>query len=260
MPRFAANLSMMFTDVPFMQRFKAAAECGFDAVEYLFPYAYPAEDLAAVLRENALTQALCNLSAGVWEQGERGCACVPGREAEFEASVEQGIAYAKVMGHKMLHAMAGLAPAGVPWDTLEATYKGNIARAARMAAPHGLTICLEPINHRSMPGYFLHRQAQAAAYIAELGAPNVRLQFDAFHVQMEEGCVALKLREYFGITAHYQIAGVPDRHEPDTGELRYEYLFNLLDELGYAGFVGCEYNPAGDTAVGLGWFTPYKKR
>lgn len=253
MPRFAANLTMMFTEVPFMERFAAAANNGFTAVEYLFPYAWPAHELAAELRRHRLEQALFNLPPGRWDDGERGIACLPGREDEFLAGVEQGIIYAKALGNTLVHAMAGLMPSHVPQDVMEATYKANMLKAARLLAPHGLTLCLEPINHRSMPGYFLHRQAQASRYIEEMGEPNIRLQFDIFHVQMEEGCVALKLREFFPLTAHYQIAGVPKRHEPDTGELNYDYLFDIIDELGFDGFVGCEYNPAGVTAEGLGW-------
>ena len=257
MPRFAANLTMMFTEVPFLQRFAEAARCGFKAVEYLFPYAWPAEDLDALLREHQLTQALFNLPPGDWDKGERGMACLPGREAEFLAAVEQGIAYAKVLGNTRVHAMAGLMPANVPHDVLESTYKNNVAKAAQMLAPHGLTLCLEPINHRSMPGYFLHTQGQAARYISALGQPNIALQFDVFHVQMEEGCIALKWKEFLPIIGHCQIAGVPQRHEPDTGEINYAYLFQLMDDTGYKGFVGCEYNPAGDTAAGLGWLKPY---
>lgn len=250
---FAANLTMMFCELPFSERFAAAARCGFTAVEYLFPYEYAPEELAKLLRVNGLAQALFNLPAGDWNAGERGLGCLPGRETEFMAGVELGIQYAKILGNSRVHAMAGIVPTGVPMSELEATYKRNMAAAARKLAEHGLTLCLEPINQRSMPGYFLHTQAQAVRYMADMAEPNIRLQFDVFHVQMEEGCVTLKLREFFPLIGHIQVAGVPDRHEPDTGELKYSYIFQLMDELGYEGFVGCEYVPAGDTAAGLGW-------
>lgn len=257
MPNFAANLTMMFTEHPFLERFAAAKKCGFKAVEFLFPYAYSPEELAAQLHEHGLTQALFNLPPGDWEAGERGIACLPGREAEFLQGVEQGIRYAKALKNTRVHAMAGLLPADLPFAQAESIYIANITKAAAMLAPHGLTLCLEPINHRSMPGYFLNRQGQAAEYIKAIGAANIKLQFDVFHVQMEEGCVALKLQEFFPITGHYQIAGVPERHEPDTGEINYSYLFALMDSLGYTGFVGCEYNPAAATADGLGWLKKY---
>lgn len=255
MPNFAANLSMMFGEVPFRERFAAAARCGFTAVEYLFPYEYAPAELSDLLRANGLTQALFNLSAGDFAAGERGLACLPGREAEFMDSVGQGIEYARALGNSRIHIMAGIVPQGVDMAELEATYKQNIRAAARLFAKHGLTVCVEAINQRSMPGYFLRNQAQAARYAADMGEPNVRLQFDVFHVQMEEGCVALKLREFLPIIGHIQIAGVPDRHEPDTGEINYTYIFELLDELDYSGFVGCEYAPAAHTAAGLSWFT-----
>lgn len=257
MPNFAANLTMMFTEHPFLERFAAAKKCGFTAVEFLFPYAYRPEELAAQLHEHGLSQALFNLPPGDWEAGERGIACLPGREGEFLRGIEQGIGYAKALKNTRVHAMAGLLPADLPFAQAESIYMTNIAKAAEMLAPHGLTLCLEPINHRSMPGYFLHRQGQAAEYIKTIGATNIKLQFDVFHVQMEEGCVALKLQEFFPITGHYQIAGVPERHEPDTGEINYNYLFALMDSLGYTGFVGCEYNPAAATADGLGWLKKY---
>lgn len=263
MPRFAANLTMLFTEVPFLDRFAKAAQCGFTAVEYLFPYDYAAKELAAQLHTHRLTQALFNLPPGDWEKGERGIACLPDREEEYLQGVTRAISYAQALGNSCVHSMAGLIPNNLPYDVTEATYLSNIATAAKMVAEHGLTLCIEPINHRSMPGYFLHRQGQAAEYIAGLSAQgihNVRLQFDVFHVQMEEGCVSLKMREFFPITGHYQIASVPERHEPDRGEINYTTIFTLMDELGYEGFVGCEYNPAGDTAAGLSWFAPYTQQ
>ncbi|CAK7055627.1 MAG: 2-oxo-tetronate isomerase [Desulfovibrio sp.] len=257
MPRFAANLSMMFTEYPFEERFARAAKAGFTAVEYLFPYEYEPDVLAALLRENNLTQVLFNMPAGDWAAGERGYAALPGREDEFEKSIETALGYAKALQCPRVHMMAGIAPKNVLFETLEKTYKANMKKAADAFAPHGITLCLEAINQRSMPGYFLSTQGQGAAYIAESGLLNVKLQFDFFHVQMQEGCVALKFKEFFGIIGHCQLAGAPERHEPDTGELNYQYLFDLADSLGYAGYIGCEYNPAGHTEKGLGWFAGY---
>ncbi len=260
MPRFAANLSMMFTEAPFMDRFGAAAKAGFKAVEYLFPYDFPAEQIAAQLKEHGLTQVLFNLYPGNWAGGDRGMASIPGREKEFADSVDKAISYARTLDCKTVHAMAGFPPAGSDPAVLEKTYRANIALAAKKLEDAGLTLVIEPINQRSMPGYFLKTQAQAAAFIQEIGAPNLKLQFDYFHVQMQEGCVALKFKEYFSIIGHCQLAGAPERHEPDIGELNYAYLFAQSDALGYKGYIGCEYNPAGGTTAGLGWFAPYKGR
>ena len=259
MPNFAANLTCLFTEQPFLERFAAAAQSGFSAVEFLFPYAVAPERIAQELRNNRLTPALFNMPPGDWDAGERGIACLPGRENEFLAGVEKAIAYARVIGNERVHAMAGLVPQGADVAELESTYCANIAAAAGKCAEHGLTVCLEPINQRSMPGYFLSRQEQAVRYIQRIAAPNVVLQFDCFHVQMEEGSVSLKFQEFLPFIGHCQIAGVPDRHEPDTGELWYSHLFSLFDSLGYSGFVGCEYNPASDTQSGLGWFAPWKR-
>jgi hydroxypyruvate isomerase len=198
------------------------------------------------------------MPAGEWDKGERGLAALPGREAEFAGSLETALAYAKATGAPIVHCMAGYPPKDVDLAEAERVYKANIAKAADFFAPHGIKVGIEPINRRSMPGYFLRTLKQAAGYIEELGRPNLRLQFDFFHVQMEEGSVALNLREYFKYIGHCQLAGAPERHEPDTGELRYEYIYKVVDELGYPGYIGCEYNPAGGTEEGLGWFAPYK--
>lgn len=257
MPNFAANLSMMFTEYPFLDRFAAAAKAKFSAVEYLFPYEYDPELLTAKLREHGLTQALFNLPPGDWAAGERGIAALPGREKEFAHSVDVAIRYATVLGNAKVHAMAGLIPEGADRAEMERVYLANTKSAAQKLARHGLGLCLEPINHRSMPGYFLHRQNQAAGYIERIGEPNVTLQFDFFHVQMEEDWVTEKFRELFPIIGHCQIAGVPDRHEPDSGELCYNHLLSFMDAMGYDGFVGCEYTPAGHTEDGLGWLAAY---
>ncbi|SBW12865.1 conserved hypothetical protein [uncultured Alphaproteobacteria bacterium] len=259
MPRFAANLSTMFTEVPFLERFAAAADAGFDAVEYLLPYAFSPAEVAAPLERHGLTQVLFNLPAGDWGKGERGLAALPGREEEFAAGLRTGLAYARATGCAIVHAMAGIPPAGADPAAVARVYAENLGRAADFFAPHDITVVVEPINHRSMPGFFLHTVAQAAACIERLGRPNLKLQFDFFHVQMEEGCVALKFRENFRHVAHCQLASVPDRHEPDGGELDYGYLFDLVDEIGYAGHIGCEYNPAGTTAAGLGWFAKSRR-
>ena len=254
MLRFAANLTMMFTELPFLDRFSAAADQGFHWVEYLFPYEFAPEDLARALDRNGLTQALFNLPPGDWEAGERGLACLPGREKEFDAALERAVLYAKALRCPRVHLMAGNRPTDADAARLERTYLDNVLRAAQRLADEGLELCLEPINQFSMPEYFLRTQEQAAAYIERLGLPNLRLQFDFFHCQMEQGNVSGRLRRFFPLIGHCQLAGAPDRHEPDQGELNYPYLLALLDELGYQGVVGCEYNPAGKTVDGLGWF------
>ena len=254
MPRFAANLTMMFTELPFLDRFSAAADQGFHWVEYLFPYEFAPEDLARALERNGLTQALFNLPPGDWEAGERGLACLPGREKEFDAALERAVLYAKALRCPRVHLMAGNRPTDADAARLERTYLDNVLRAAQRLADEGLELCLEPINQFSMPEYFLRTQEQAAAYIERLGLPNLRLQFDFFHCQMEQGNVSGRLRRFFPLIGHCQLAGAPDRHEPDQGELNYPYLLALLDELGYQGVVGWVYNPAGKTVDGLGWF------
>ena len=264
MPRFAANLSMLYNDVEFLDRFAAAARDGFRAVEYLFPYAYPASDLAARLQAHGLQQVLFNAPPGDWEAGERGLACVPGREAEFRRGIAQAIAYAQALQCSRIHVMAGLVPQDADAATVRATYIANVRHAAAQAAPHGIEILLEPINGRDMPGFFLSRQDQAHALTAEIGAANVKVQMDLYHCQIVEGDLAMKIRQYLptGKVGHLQIAGVPERHEPDVGEVNYPYLFQLLDQLGYDGWIGCEYRPARGTAPratsdGLGWLKPW---
>jgi len=270
MPRFAANLSMLYSDLDFHARFAAAARDGFEAVEYLFPYAYAPAQLAALLRENGLQQVLFNAPPGDWDAGERGLACLPGREAEFAAGIAQAIDYALALGCPRIHVMAGLAPeASKSADAAaaHATYVANVRLAARQAAPHGLQILLEPINGRDMPGFFLSRQDQAHALLAEIGEPNAKVQMDLYHCQIAEGDLATKIRQYLpgGNVGHIQIAGVPERHEPDVGEINYPYLFKLLDSLGWDGWIGCEYKPARGAAAhatsdGLGWLGPWLPR
>ncbi|MGN6388148.1 MAG: 2-oxo-tetronate isomerase [Burkholderiaceae bacterium] len=253
MPKFAANLTMQFNEVPFLDRFAAAAQAGFEAVEFLFPYDHSPEEVAAALKQNGLRNVLFNLPPGDWAAGERGIACLPGREAEFRASVDKALRYAIALGTPNLHAMAGLVPAGADRTACRATYVANLRHAAGALAPHGITLLIEPINARDMPGYFLNTQADAHAIREEVGAPNLKVQMDFDHAQIVEGDIATKLRRYLPDVGHIQIAGVPDRHEPDTGEVNYPYLFRLLDELGYDGWIGCEYRPAKGTVEGLGW-------
>jgi len=256
MPRFAANLSMLYTEHDFLDRFAAAAADGFEAVEYLFPYAWPAAELAARLRAHGMEQVLFNAPPGDWEAGERGLACLPGRSDEFRRGfVERALPYAQALGCRRVHVMAGLVPAGVPREGLRAHYLANLAWAAQTAASDGVEVLIEPINPRDMPGYFLSRQDEAHAIVQEVGAPNLKVQMDLYHCQIVEGDLSSKLRQYLptGRVGHLQIAGVPQRHEPDLGELNYNWLFGLLDELGWTTPIGCEYRPCAGTREGLGW-------
>ncbi|MBK0391326.1 2-oxo-tetronate isomerase [Ramlibacter algicola] len=271
MPRFAANLSMLYPERPFLERFEAAAADGFDAVEYLFPYEHPAAELAARLRANGLQQVLFNGPPGRWEQGERGLTCLPGREQEFRAGVVEALRYADALGCTRIHMMAGLVPAGASRDQLRPTYVANLRWAAAEAQRSGVKLLIEPINLRDIPGFFLNRQDDAHALVAEIGAANVQVQMDLYHCQIVEGDVAMKIRQYLptGRVGHFQIAGVPQRHEPDVGEMNYDYLFEVIDELsaqvGWDGWVGCEYRPArgatpGGTSEGLGWLRRWRER
>ena len=258
MPAFAANLSMMFTEVPFLERFAAAAEAGFRAVEFLFPYEHPPEAIAAQLQAHGLTQALFNLPPGDWAAGERGLAALPERFEEFKAGVETALAYAAATGVKRLHMMAGMADNGDP--AAMASYRRALDHAADRLGAAGIDLLLEPINGRNMPGYFLNSFDLAESLIAGCGRANVRLQFDIYHRQILHGDVTMAFRRLLPITGHVQIASIPSRNEPDGEELNYSYLFAQMDRLGYKGFVGCEYNPRGATVDGLGWFQPWKGR
>ena len=262
MPRFAANLTMMYGEFAFLDRFEAAAGDGFDAVEYLFPYDHPAPVLAERLEAHGLQQVLFNAPPGDWQAGERGIACLPGREAEFREGFMQALEYAGALRCPRLHAMAGLVPAGAAPDRLRATYLANLAWAADQAGRDGRDVLIEPINTRDMPRYLLNRQDDAHAIVQQIGAANLKVQMDLYHCQIAEGDVSMKLRQYIpsGRVGHMQIAGVPDRHEPDGGELQYACLLELLDTLGYDGHVGCEYRPRGNTSAGLRWLRPYKVR
>ena len=258
MPRFAANLTMMYNELPFLDRHAAAAADGFKGVEILFPYAFKAHDLRTRLDEFGLEQALFNLPPGNWEAGERGLASLPGREDEFRRALETALTYARVLGNKRIHVMAGKLPEGADRARHRALYVKNLALAAQEARADGLTIVIEPINTRDIPGYFLNRQDEAHAVRAEVNAPNLKVQMDLYHCQIVEGDLAVKLRKYVRDVGHIQIAGVPERHEPDTGEINYPYLFSLMDELGYDGWVGCEYHPRAGTSEGLGWLERWR--
>lgn len=251
MPRFAANLSLMFTELPFLDRFEAAAEAGFGAVEFLFPYGHPPAAIADRLERFGLTAVLFNLPPGDWAAGERGLAALPDRVGELRAGLDEGMRYAAATGTRRLHMMAGLADWRDP--AARVTYLGSLEWCADRLAREGIDLLIEPINPRSMPGYFLADVDAAAMLIADLTLPNLKLQFDIFHCQILHGDVTMRLRRLMPMIGHVQVASVPDRHEPGTGELDDAYLFDELDRLGYDGYVGCEYNPRAGTIDGLTW-------
>ena len=254
MPRLAANLSMLFPELDFMQRFAAASRAGFRYVEFQFPYQWDAREIARRCRDARVQVVLHNLPAGDFAKGERGIACLPGREAEFRSGVEQGIAYAKALNCPRLNCLAGIAPAdGEHFDVLV----DNVRFAARKLAEAGLQLTLEAINTRSVPGFFLARSAQAIDVLNAAGEGNAFLQYDFFHMQVMEGDLARTVERLLPRIGHIQLADVPDRHEPGTGEINFAFLLERLDALGYSGWVGCEYNPKGDTLEGLKWAQPY---
>jgi 2-dehydrotetronate isomerase len=276
MPQFAANLSMMYTELPFLDRFDAAAKDGFKAVEYLFPYAFDASELASRLAANGLQQVLFNAPPGgtdresiakAWDMdGSRGTACIPGREAEFKAGIALALTYAQALKCPRIHLMAGLIPAGLEREDVQPTYISNLRWAAAEAANAGLDVLIEPINTRDIPRFFLNRQDHAHEIIDLVGGKNIKVQMDLYHCQIVEGDVAMKIRKYLptGKVGHFQIAGVPERHEPNVGELNYEYIFRVIDEVSAAanwnGWIGCEYRPrnggqANGTTSGLGWLS-----
>ncbi len=253
MPRLAANLSMMFNEVPFLDRFDAAAKAGFKAVEFLFPYEYPAAELKRRLDANGLKQVLFNMPPGDWAKGERGTASLPGRQAEFREGVKKALDYADALDCRLMHCMAGIPPAGTPFGTAAAMFAANVAWAGEQAQAAGARLCLEPINHRDMPGFHLNTMAQAAGVIAAIGADKVGLQFDIYHCQTTEGDITKRMELHLPIIAHMQLADVPARNEPGTGEIGWPFVFRRVDELGYQGWIGCEYRPAADTVAGLAW-------
>jgi 2-dehydrotetronate isomerase len=255
--RFAANLSMMFQEHAFLDRFSAAKQAGFHAVEFLFPYAYPAHEIVKCLEENELELVLFNLPAGDWDAGERGLSIYPERRGEFQATVGIALQYAQLLKVKQLHVMAGTIKPGEDLAAMRRTYIDNLRKTAQNAREQGLNVLIEPLNPRDMPGYFLRTCSQAAQIIAEVNEPNLKLQFDMYHVQITEGDVTTRLKEYLPLIGHVQIAGVPDRHEPNIGEVHFPWLLNTLNDLGYQGFIGCEYRPKEKTEAGLAWLHDY---
>jgi hydroxypyruvate isomerase len=257
MYRFAANLSMMFQEHAFLDRFAAAKQAGFQAVEFLFPYAFPAHEIVKRLEENQLELALFNLPPGDWDAGERGLSIYPERRGEYQATVGMALQYAQLLKVKQLHVMAGTIRSGEDLAAMRRTYIDNLRKTAQSAGEQGIRILIEPLNPRDMPGYFLRTCSQAAQIIAEVDEPNLKLQFDMYHVQITEGDVTTRLKEYMPLIGHVQIAGVPGRHEPDHGEVHYPWLLKTLNDLGYEGYIGCEYRPAGQTEAGLEWMRHY---
>jgi hydroxypyruvate isomerase len=253
MPKFAANLTMLFNEVPFLERFERAAKAGFQAVEFLFPYPYGTAEIKARLDRHGLQLVLHNLPAGDWDAGERGIACLPERTGEFRAGVARGIEYATALGVPQLNVLAGKAPAGADPALLRSTFVANLRYAAAELARHGLKLLVEPINTYDIPGFFLSRTADAVAILDEVGAANAYLQYDLYHAQRMEGELAATAARHLPRIAHIQLADNPGRHEPGTGEINYAFLFGELDRLGYTGWIGCEYKPAAGTEAGLGW-------
>jgi 2-dehydrotetronate isomerase len=270
MPKFAANLHYLFTEAPFLDRFAAAAEAGFKGVEFQVPYDYPGTELRARLDAHRLKMVLFDAPMGDWSAGDRGLAAVPGREAEFRAGLPKAVECAQALSCELVHVMAGVVGAGIDYQEAERVYVANLRRAADLFKRHGVRAVIEPINRQlgvvtggpsyttqGMHGYFLNHTDHARRIIEMVGSDNLFLHLDIYHMQLLEGHLADTIRNSIGILQHVQIAGVPGRHEPSVGEINYPYLFNLLDELGYAGWVGCEYRPAGNTVEGLGWAARY---
>jgi hydroxypyruvate isomerase len=257
MPKFAANLTMMFNEVEFIDRFAAAAKAGFAGVEYLFPYAYPKQQLAECLRQHGLKQVLHNLPAGDWAKGERGIACLPDRVAEFQDGVGRAIDYATALSCTQVNCLAGIAPQGTAPENVRETFVANLEFAARKLKTAGIRLLIEPINTRDIPGFFLNRTQQAIDIIAAVGSGNLWLQYDIYHMQIMEGDLAPTMQKHRTQIAHIQLADNPGRNEPGTGEINYPFLFGFIDRLGYDGWIGCEYKPKTSTLEGLPWIRPY---
>ena len=257
MPKFAANLTMLFNEVPFMERFDKAAAAKFKAVEFLFPYAFPAADIKAKLDQNKLTLVLHNLPAGNWEAGERGIACLPDRIEEFRKGVSNAVEYATALGVKQVNCLAGKMPEDVAHAVLRTTFIDNLKYAAAELKKANIKLLIEPINTFDIPGFFLSGTQQAIDIIAEVGSDNLFLQYDIYHAQRMEGELANSIQKHLAKIAHIQLADNPGRNEPGTGEINYAYIFATLDRIGYTGWIGCEYKPAATTEAGLGWFKPF---
>lgn len=258
MPKFSVNLTMLFNEVDFPARFEKAARAGFKGVEYLFPYAWKKEDLAAALKQNGLQQVLFNLPAGDWNAGERGIACLPGREGEFRQGVSTAIEYAAALGCTQLNCLAGMTPKSEAPEKIRATLVGNLRFAADALEKKGIRLLVEALNSQDMPGFHLVRTADVLNLLAEVGSPNAYIQYDVYHMQIMEGNLTKTLLDNLGRISHIQIADNPGRNEPGTGEINYPNLFRALDKAGYDRWIGCEYRPAGLTEDGLGWFAPYR--
>lgn len=257
MPHFAANLTMLFTELPFLDRFQAAADAGFSAVEFLFPYDFAKTEVAAALNDNGLKLALHNLPAGDWARGERGIACHPDRVQEFRAGVEQAIDYAQALDCPQVNCLSGILPAGVTRDAAQGVLIENLRYAAEKLQAAEIGLLLEPVNSRDIPGFFVDRPSFGFSLLSEAGVKNLKLQYDIYHAQVMEGDIANTIEREFARIGHIQLADNPGRNEPGTGEINYPYIFRRLDELGYSGWIGCEYKPKTTTIEGLGWFHPY---
>jgi hydroxypyruvate isomerase len=260
MPRFAANLTLMFNEVGFLDRFQAAAKAGFAGVEYLFPYPYAVQDLVDRLKAYGLTQVLHNLPAGDWDKGERGIAILPDRVDEFKEGVGKAITYAKALGCTQLNCLAGVAPQGADPQKLKETFVGNLKYAAEALKKEGIKLLIEPINTRDIPGFYLTKTSQGAEILDAVGSDNLFIQYDIYHMQIMEGDLARTIEANLARIKHVQLADNPGRHEPGTGEINYPFLFGHLDRIGYDGWIGCEYKPAEETVKGLTWFTEFTKQ
>lgn len=254
MPNFAANLTMMFNEVPFLDRFQAAKDAGFEAVEFLFPYDHTIPEVAARVQAADVKVALFNMPPGDWAAGERGIAALSDRKEEFQVGVTRAVEYARALDCKTLHLMSGLVSDAQERDSMLETYAGSLRFAADACQEIGATVVIEPLNNRDVPGYLIYDVGTAQSLVDTVTRPNVGIQFDMYHVQIMEGDLAKRFEAHLDDICHVQIAGVPERHEPSIGEVNYPYLFQMMDRLGYQGYVGCEYNPRGVTQEGLDWF------
>jgi len=258
MPKFSANLSMLFNEVEFLDRFERASKAGFKAVEYMFPYEWPKEELAVALESNRLEQVLFNLPAGDWGGGERGIACIPGRESEFKDGVQSALAYAAALRCPTVNCLVGLTPQEAGTDKVRQTLVGNLQFAAGALEENGIRFVIEMLSHKAVPGFYLVNTRDALQLVEEVNHPNLKLQYDVYHMQIMEGNLIDTLTTNMSRIGHIQIADNPGRHEPGTGEINYPNVFAAIDEAGYEGWIGCEYAPAGTTEDGLGWMAPYR--
>jgi len=256
-PKFCANLTMLYQEVDFLDRFRRAKESGFQGVEYLFPYQWPAEQLAELLGRYGLRQVLLNLPAGDWAAGVRGIACIPGREEEFRQGVSLAITYAKILGCSQLNCLVGKTPDNAPAEAVHSTLVSNLRFAATKLQEAGITLLIEPLNSIDIPGFHLVHTHDAIALMDEVNQPTVRLQYDVYHMQIMEGNLTATLQQHIGRIGHIQIADLPGRNEPGTGEINFTNLFRSIDRMGYTGWIGCEYKPSTTTEAGLGWLKPY---